>query len=211
MSQSKEELLQLAMIGAALFQYFAKQKSMKIFAILIQDINYQLDKDKKPPTNLVTRVLECYHDFLNVFSKEIFNTILAHSEHDPVIRLLGEKDHGQAAMRSMSNEKLVFVKKFLEDNLKKDFIETNSAPCSSPIMLAVKPGSVIRFCIDYQKLNELTKKDAYPIPLIAETLAQLSHAKVFTKIDIWQAFHKLCMAAKLKDLITMIMRFGVYK
>jgi hypothetical protein len=43
--------------------------------------------------------------------------------------------------------------------------------------------------MDYRKLNELTRKDRYPIPLIAETLARLSRAKIFTKLDICQAFH----------------------
>ena len=65
--------------------------------------------------------------------------------------------------------------------------------------------------MDYKKLNELTKKDAYPIPLIAEILAQLKSAKVFTNIDIWQAFHKLQMAAKSEDLATMATRFGAFK
>ena len=57
----------------------------------------------------------------------------------------------------------------------------------------------------------MTKKDAYPIPLIAETLTQLSYARVFTKIDIQQIFPKLRMAAELEDLTTMIMRFSAYK
>ena len=43
--------------------------------------------------------------------------------------------------------------------------------------------------MDYRKLNELTRKDRYPIPLITETLAKLSRAKIFTKLDICQAFH----------------------
>ena len=150
----------------------------------MQDINYQLDKDKRPFTDPATRVPECYHNFLDVFSKEASNTVSAHLKHNHVIRLLSEKDHGQTALRPMSNEKLVFVKKFLEDNLKKGFIEASSVSCSLSIMLTVKPRSGIHFCVDYQKLNKLTKKDAYLIPLIAETLAQLSHAKVFTKINI---------------------------
>ena len=65
--------------------------------------------------------------------------------------------------------------------------------------------------MNYWKLNKLTKKDAYPIPLIAETLVQLSHARVFIKIDIWQVFHKLCITAESEDLTTMITRFGAYK
>lgn len=98
-SQLEEEPLQLAMIDAALFQYLAKQKGVEIFAISMQDVNYQLDKDKRPPTNPATRVPECYHDFLDVFSKEAFNTVSAHSKHNHVIRLLSEKDHGQAVLR----------------------------------------------------------------------------------------------------------------
>ena len=66
-----------------------------------------------------------------------------------------------------------FVKKFVEEHLKKGFIEASSASYSSPIMLAVKPGGGVRFCVDYRRLNKLTVKDAYPIPLIEETLAQL--------------------------------------
>ena len=59
------------------------------------------------------------------------------------------------------------------------------------LMLASKPGGGIRFCVDYnRKLNELTIKDAYPIPLIEEALVQLKSAEVFTKIDIRQAFYK---------------------
>ena len=84
----------------------------------------------------------------------------------------------------MSVPQLKFVKKFLKKYFKKKFIEASNAPCSSFILLAAKSGSDIRFCIDYQKLNSLTKKNAYPLPLIAETIAGLKKAIVFTKIDI---------------------------
>lgn len=90
----------------------------------------------------------------------------------------------------MPEAKLQFVKKFLEEHLKEGFIEASSAPFSSHMMLASKPGGGIRFRVDYRKLNELTIKDGYPIPLIEEALAQLKSAEVFTKIDIRQAFDK---------------------
>ena len=111
----------------------------------------------------------------------------------------------------MSKRQLKCVKKFLEEHLKKRFIEASKAPCSSLILLAKKPGGSIRFCVDYKRLNALIKKDAYSIPLIAETLAQLKRAKVFTKIDIWQAFHKLQMVAESKNFTTMATRFRAYK
>ena len=111
----------------------------------------------------------------------------------------------------MSKPQLKFVKNFLEENLKKRFTEASKAPCFLLILLAKKPGGGIRFCVDYKRLNELTKKDAYPISLIAKRLAQLKRAKVFTKIDICQAFHKLRMSASSEDLTTIVTRFGAFK
>ena len=78
-------------------------------------------------------------------------------------------------------------------------------------MLAAKPREGISFCINYRCLNKLTKKDAYPIPLIEKTLAQLKNAKVFIKINIRQAFHKLRTAADLEDYTTFASRFGAFK
>ena len=130
-------------------------------------------------------VLECYHDFLDVFSKEALDKVFPHFKYDYKIKLLEEdKDHDQAAFCEISKPQLECVKKFLEKHLKKSFIETNRAPCFLPILLAKKPGGGIRFCMDYRKLNALTKKDAYLIPLIAKILTQLKRAKMFTKIDI---------------------------
>ena len=113
------------------------------------------------------------------------DTLSEHSKYDHRIQFLeGYKNYGNSLFHAMFELKLQFVKKFLEENLKKRFIEASSAPCLSPIMLAVKPGRGVRFCVDYRRLNELTIKDAYPILLIEETLAQLKNAKVFSKIDI---------------------------
>ena len=200
------------MVRAALFQYLTKQKSVEIFGISMRDLEYQLNKAEKPTTDPATVVPECYHKFLDVFLKEALDKVSLHSKYDYKIELVNRgKDHGQAALCGMSKPQLEFVKNFLEENLKKGFIEASRAPCSSPILLAKKPGRGIRFCMDYRRLNKLTKKDAYPIPLIAETLVQLKGAKVFMKIDIQQVFHKLRMEASSEDLTTMATRFGAFK
>ena len=208
--------LNLAFIGGAPFVHLVKSKNQKakIFAISMRDIEYQLNKRTKPPTNPKTVVPAEYHDFLDVFSKDISDTLRPYGKYDHKIELLKDKDLsdlGHSALRGMSVPQLKFVKKFLEENLKKGFIEASSALCSSPILLTKKPGGGIRFCVDYRKLNSLTKKDAYPLPLIAETIARLKKAVIFTKIDIRQAFHKLCMAVESKDATTFASRFGAYK
>ena len=223
-SSIEAKLLDLAFIGAAPFQYLAKQKDVEIFtvsirdienelnAISMKDIEYQLNKMAKALTDPKTVVLEEYHEFLDVFLKKASNTLSPHSKYNHQICLLeGYKDYDNSPLSKMSESKLQFVKKFLEEHLKKGFIEASSAPCLSRIMLAAKPGGGIRFCVNYRRLNELTKKDTYLIPLIKETLAQLKNAKVFTKIDIRQAFHKLRMAADSEDLTTFGSRFEAFK
>jgi hypothetical protein len=51
-------------------------------------------------------------------------------------------------------------------------------------MFVKKPNGGLRFCIDFCKLNAITKKDQYPVPLIDKTLARLAKARVYTKLDI---------------------------
>ena len=204
--------IDLAFIGGAPFTYLAKQKDVEIFAISMRDIEYQLEKATKTPIDPKIVVPEEYHKFLDIFSKEASDTLFEHSKYDHRIQFLeGYKDYGNSPLRVMSEPKLQFVKKFVEEHLKKGFIKASSAPCSSSIMLAVKLGGSVRFCVDYRRLNKLTVKDAYPIPLIEETLAQLKNAKVFTKIDIRQAFHKLRMTADSENYITFSYRFGAFK
>ena len=210
--------LDLALIGGAPFFHLAKSKKPKqraeIFAISMRDIEYQLNKGTKPPTDPRTVVPAEYHDFLDVFSKDISDTLRPYGKYDHRIEFLKDKDLGDlghSALRGMSIPQLEFVKKFLKEHLKKGFIKASSAPCSSPILLAEKPGGGIRFCVDYWKLNELTKKDAYPLLLIAETIARLKKAVIFMKLDIRQAFHKLRMAVESEDATTFASRFGAYK
>ena len=108
------------MVGVALFQYLTKQKDVEIFAISMRDIEYQLNKAEKLITHPATVVPECYHDFLDVFSKEASNKVSSHLKYDHKIKLLKRsKDHGQAALRGMSKPQLKVVKKFLKEHLKK--------------------------------------------------------------------------------------------
>jgi hypothetical protein len=65
--------------------------------------------------------------------------------------------------------------------------------------------------VDYRKLNQLIKKDQHPLPLIDETLARISQAKIFTKLDIRQAFHHLRIHPDSEELTTFRTRYGSYK
>ena len=111
----------------------------------------------------------------------------------------------------MSAEELEVVKKYLVENLNKGFIKLSQALFAAPVLFVKKPDRSLRFYIDYRKLNLLTKKDRYLLPLINKTLARIRRAKLFTKLDIRQAFHRIRIYPDSKELTTFRTRFGVYK
>jgi hypothetical protein len=63
-------------------------------------------------------------------------------------------------------------------------IEESDNPWSSPVVLVRKKNGELRFCVDYRKLNDVTKKDWFPLPRIDNTLDTLSGAKWFSTLDL---------------------------
>ena len=130
-------------------------------------------------------------------------------DHD--IKLTEGNNLTSSPLYGMSLEQLKLVKDYLDDHLRRGFITHSDASYASPVLFAKKPGGGWRFCVDYRKLNAITKKDAYPIPLIQETLTRLVRASVFTKLDIRQAFYRIRLSEDVEDLTTFRTRYGNYK
>jgi hypothetical protein len=111
----------------------------------------------------------------------------------------------------MNREELLVLRKTLTDLLDKNFIRVSRSPAASPVLLVRKPGGGIRFCIDYRGLNELTVKDRYPLPLIRETLRNMSRARWFTKLDVIAAFHKIRVQPGDEYKTAFRTRYGLYE
>ena len=78
----------------------------------------------------------------------------------------------------------------IQDMLQQDVIKASQFPLASSIVLVKKKDSGLRFCIDYKKLNAVTKLDEYPLPPIDDTLDLLTVVRFFTTLDLlfgyWQ-------------------------
>ena len=81
----------------------------------------------------------------------------------------------------------------LHDNLAKGFIQHSTLSTGTPILFVKKKDGSLRLCVNYHRLNLLTKKNWYPLPLIGEALDRLSGAKIYTKLDIWAAYNQVWM------------------
>jgi hypothetical protein len=95
-----------------------------------------------------------------------------------------ENTFGFSPLRQQSTAKLQATKQYIIENLYKGFIKLNHALFVLPILFAKKPNKGLHFCINYYKLNNMTRKDQYPLSLFKETLAKISKAKIFTKLNI---------------------------
>jgi hypothetical protein len=156
-------------------------------------------------------ILERYRDFEDVASKEASNTLLLHRVYDYKIDLEKENELGYTPLYKMMTAELEETKQYLLDNLYKGFIEPSYVLFAAPILFVKKPDSSLRLCIDFRKLNAITRKDRYPLPLIDELLARLSKAKVYTKLDIRQAFYCIRIDPSSEELTTFRTCYSLYK
>jgi hypothetical protein len=93
------------------------------------------------------------------------------------------------------------LKNYLTENLDKGFITYSQALFISLILFVKKPNNSLCFCIDYYKLNKLTKKDYYFLFLLDKTLVWISKTKIFTKLDIRQVFYYIRIDLISEELI----------
>ena len=61
-------------------------------------------------------------------------------------------------------------------------------------MLIWKKDGTLRFCIDFRRLNDWTKKDAFPMPRLTETIETMVGARIFSSMDLKSGFWQVKMA-----------------
>ena len=85
------------------------------------------------------------------------------------------------------------IDKALEEMLEAKVIRRSNSPWSFPVVIVDKKDGSKRFCVDFRKLNQITKKNSYPLPLIDDILALLGKAKFFTSLDLKSGYWQVLM------------------
>ena len=89
--------------------------------------------------------------------------------------------------------------KAIEAMEKQGLIEPSTSPWASPIVIVWKKDGSLRFCVDYRRVNEVTKKDSYPLPRIDDTLQSLSGSEWFSTLDLRSGYWQVKIAPKDKE------------
>lgn len=72
--------------------------------------------------------------------------------------------------------------------VKNGFARPSQSPWSSPCLLVPKPDSTYRFCTDYRKVNNVTKPDSFPLPLMEDCVDRVGAACYVTKLDLLKGY-----------------------
>ncbi len=110
-----------------------------------------------------------------------------------------------------SKEERDTISKQIAEMLANGVIKESRSPWSSRIVLIKKKDGKLRFCIDYRKLNSLTKSDVYPLPRIDDSLAALQKGQFFTTLDMFAGYWQIPMDESSKEKTAFISESGLYQ
>src|SRR6266536_1664007 len=106
-------------------------------------------------------------------------------------------------------------KEFLQNEILKleeqGLVRKSVSPWASPIVIVEKKGGEKRLCIDYRKVNAVTKADAYPLPRIDDILESFSSANWFTTLDLASGYWQVAMEEDDVEKTAFITPFGLYE
>ncbi len=152
-----------------------------------------------------------YQNFLDVFNRAQADKLSSYRSYDHKIELTSDVTSSCCWAYWMSLYKLQKVKKYLNENLFKEFIIFSKASYFSHVLFALKANEDLQFCIDYQKLNAIIKRNRYSLSLINEMINKIVDCKHLTRLDIISTFNKLRMHSDSENYIIFIIALKVYK
>jgi len=152
-------------------------------------------KEDGPPKTFEELVPEEFRDFEDVFSKDAFDKLPDRKPWDHHIDFIpGSTLPRPAKLFPLSPAEQKELDAFLTENLASGRIRPSKSPVAAPVFFVKKKDGGFRLVQDYRKLNDITIKNAYPLPLISDVIDRLRDSKWFGKLDLRWGFHNLRMA-----------------
>ena len=99
----------------------------------------------------------------------------------------------------------------IDQMLTSGVIEPSTSAWASPVCLVKKPDNTYRFCIDYRRVNAVSRKDGFPVPDIQDALDSLRGARWFATIDLLSGYWQLGLTDRAKERSAFCTRRGLYQ
>jgi len=226
----QKESFSIRSIDAASFKTLlnrSKKNKIKVFALFMMNINRKItyntqcdlnalnvssiDETTQNLKDIKAKLSSKYHEFLDVFDRAQLNKLFSHCFYDHKIELISDSTSSRCRVYQMFSVKLLKVKKYLNENLSKRFITSSQTLYFFPVLFTLKANEDLRFCMNYQKLNVIFKRNRYSLSLIDEIIDKIVSCKHLTRLNIISAFNKLQMHLDSENYITFITALEAYK
>ena len=140
-------------------------------------------------------LLQEYHDLFSLEKNEIGHTKMV--EHSIVFKD-PETPPFKERFRRILPPQVDKVQEHLKMMLDAGAIRPSNSPWCNAVVLVRKKDGSLRFCIDFRRLNSLTRKDSHPLPRIGETLDSLVGSAYYSTFDLTSGFWQVPMSEESK-------------
>ena len=206
---------------------WSKKNRIEIFVMSIKDIDKEIVYNTQCKLNILdvtfinasaqnledikVKLSLKYQNFLNMFDWVQVNKLSSHRSYDHKIELTNNVTSFRCWAYWISLYKLQKIKEYLNENLSKSFITSSKISYFSLILFTLKINDDFRFCINYQKLNVIIKRNHYSLLLINKMIDKIINCKHLTQLNIIFAFNKLCMHLDSENYTIFIIALKAYK
>jgi len=145
--------------------------------------NLDTEEEAKMERSVEDMVPNRFYKYLSVFKKKKSECLPLWKPWDHMIKTKSGFQLKKSKVYALSPKEQEEVDNFINEQLRKGYIQPSKSPQISPIFFIPKKDHKKRMCTDYHYLNDWTIKNAYLLPLISEIMDKVGKAKVFTKLD----------------------------
>ncbi|MBW0551990.1 hypothetical protein O181_091705 [Austropuccinia psidii MF-1] len=168
------------------------------------------EEDPEEIERVMKVVPSVYHQYLNVFSMVKAEKLPPHRTCDHHIEL--ERSLPPVGViYSSSNQESDTLRPYISENVEKGFIWTSFSSRGAPVLFVKKKDGGLHLCVEYHKLNAVTRKNKYPVPPINQLLNVFNDSSIFSKIDLLGAYTLLRIKESDEHLTCFRTKYGRYE
>lgn len=174
----------------------------KVLAPLWQEVDVEVSENVR--ASLRTLIL-LNREAFSLHEGDMGYTALIQHEIDT-----GKERPVRQPLRRQPMTLLPVIDEQVEQMLQQQIIEPSRSAWASNVVMVRKKDGTARFCVDYRAVNAKTRKDAYPLPLISESLDTLGGGCWFSTFDLRARYHQLAVHPRDKEKTAFITRRGLF-
>jgi hypothetical protein len=154
-------------------------------------------------------------DFKDVFEKKSIDDLPPHRDYDATIDLESDAKPCFGKLYSMTQEEDKVMQEWIAKSLSKNWIRKSTSPFGAPCFFVRKSDwkgdKKLRLCMDYRALNKQTIKNRNPLPLISDMMRTLAKGKVFTTLDLEDAYQRIRIKEGHEAKTAFITKYGLFE